>query len=125
MPEYDDALFSPPAPVAAVTLRDPDSGATTSNVPMLVDTGADLTLIPLAAIHRLGVRIEPDGYELMAFDGTKSLAQAVRIHLELLGKTFRGEFLTVDQEWGLLGRDILNNLSLFFDGPRLSWGEHK
>ncbi|HEX3556403.1 MAG TPA: hypothetical protein VIA62_24550 [Thermoanaerobaculia bacterium] len=122
---YDAALFSPPAPVARVTLRDPESGATTSDVPMLVDTGADLTLIPMASIYHLGVVIEPDGYELMAFDGSKSLARAVRIHLDLLGKTFKGRFLTVDQEWGLLGRDVLNNLSLVFDGPHLSWGEQK
>jgi hypothetical protein len=120
---YDASLFSPPAPVARVTLRDPESGATTTDVPMLVDTGADLTLVPMASIHRLGVVMEPQGYELMAFDGTKSMAQAARIHLDLFGKTFKGKFLTVDQEWGLLGRDVLNNLSLVFDGPHLMWGE--
>ena len=61
----------------------------------------------------------------MGFDGSKSLAQAVRLNMELLGKTFRGRFLLVDQEWGLLGRDVLNHLPLLFDGPRLIWGEQK
>ena len=63
-------------------------------------------------------------YELMGFDGSRSLARAVRLHLEFLGKTFRGQFLLTDQEWGFMGRDVLNHLSLAFDGPRLIWKEH-
>ena len=125
MPGYDTARFRPPAPVARVTLRDPESGTTTSNVPMLVDTGADLTLIPLASIYGLGVLMEPDGYVLKSFDGTMSVAQAARIELDLFGRTFKGRFLTVDQEWGLLGRDVLNNFVLVFDGPRLAWEQNQ
>jgi hypothetical protein len=125
MPAYDAALFSPPAPLARVTLSDPESGVTVSGVPMLVDTGADVTLRPRSSVHQLGVAADPDDYELMGFDGSKSLAQAVRLNLELFGKTFKGKFLLVDQEWGLLGRDVLNHLSLLFDGPRLNWGEQR
>ncbi len=121
MPVHDSALFRPPAPMARVTLRDPESGTTTSNVPMLVDTGADLTLIPLGSVHSLGILMEPDGYELRSFDGTRSVTQAARLHLDFFGKTFNGKFLTVDQEWGLLGRDVLNSFVLVFDGPRLTW----
>ena len=36
MPRYDDALFTPAAPVAYVTLRAPDSGAAVDDVPMLI-----------------------------------------------------------------------------------------
>jgi hypothetical protein len=61
----------------------------------------------------------------MGFDGSTSIAQVVRLNMELLGKTFKGKFLLVDQEWGLIGRDVLNHLSLFFDGPRLSWAEQR
>ncbi|HKI05064.1 MAG TPA: retropepsin-like aspartic protease [Thermoanaerobaculia bacterium] len=125
MPAYDSIFFSPPAPLARVTLRDPESDGTVSGVPMLVDTGADITLIPQASVRQLGVTIEPGGYELMGFDGSKSVAQAVRLNLELLGKTFKGKFLLVDQEWGLVGRDVLNHLSLLFDGPRSTWGEQR
>jgi len=48
MPDYDNVLFTPPAPVALVTLRNSDSGATQINVSMLLDTGADVSLIPQA-----------------------------------------------------------------------------
>jgi hypothetical protein len=46
MPSYDAMHFDPPAPVAQVILRNPHSGATVSDVPLLVDTGADITLLP-------------------------------------------------------------------------------
>ena len=35
MPHYDTSQFEPPAPLADVTLRNPDTGLTASNVPML------------------------------------------------------------------------------------------
>jgi len=42
-----------------------------------------------------------------------------------LNRTFRGRFLLIDQEWGVMGRDILNLVSLLLDGPNLTWSEHK
>ena len=39
MPTYDDVFFNPPAPVARVTLRQAESGATLADTPMLIDYG--------------------------------------------------------------------------------------
>ena len=126
MQGYDSVLFSPPAPLARVTLRDPESGATVADVPMLLDTGADVTLVPQSAVHQLGIaHSSEEEYELMGFDGSRSFAHVVRLDLSFLQKTFKGRFLLVDQEWGLLGRDILNHLPLLFDGPQLQWGEQR
>ena len=44
MLKYDANQFDPPAPVAHVTLRHPATGVSISDVPMLLDTGADVTL---------------------------------------------------------------------------------
>jgi hypothetical protein len=55
MPSYDASHFDPPAPVARVTLRNPHSGVTVSDVVLLLDTGADVTMLPRMAIERLGV----------------------------------------------------------------------
>ncbi len=57
MPAYNAALFNPPAPLALVTLRNPGNGAIQSDVPMLLDSGADVTLLPQAAIDLLKVTI--------------------------------------------------------------------
>jgi len=126
MPTYDFTQFDPPAPLAQVTLRNPDTGAAWSDVPVLLDSGADVTLIPQAAVSQLGVAIIPDSYyELIGFDENLSFAQVVRLELIFCRRTFRGRFLLIDQTWGILGRNILNAVPLLLDGPRLMWEEQR
>lgn len=125
MPAYDDSRFAPPAPLARVSLRNPVKGDTLSDVPMLIDSGADVTLIPQASVNQLGATVNSgEGYELMGFDGSRSVARAVQLDLLFLRRTFKGRFLLIDQEWGILGRDILNHLTLLLHGQRLTWSEH-
>lgn len=124
MPAYDAQQFNPPAPLAAVTLRTEDRQKSLSDVAMLIDSGADVSLIPESAVGRLG--LEPDEkhrYELMAFDGSKSVAGAVQCEVVFLGRAYRGAYLVVESECGILGRDVLNHMSLVLDGPRLNWRE--
>jgi hypothetical protein len=124
MPTYDAHFFNPPAPLARVTLRNSGDGKTVSEVPMLIDSGADVTLIPHQSVTALGASIEPNiGYEVMGFDGSKSIAQVVSLDLLFLRRTFRGRFLVSNQEWGVVGRDILNHVSVLLDDPRLVWEE--
>jgi hypothetical protein len=126
MPAYDASLFNPPAPVAKVTLRNSENSTALYDIPMLLDTGADVSLIPQATVHQLGLVIAEDkGYELIGFDGSTSFASVVRLELVFLTRTFRGQFLLNSQDWGILGRDILNLVPLLFDGPRLLWDEQR
>lgn len=126
MPTYDDHFFNPPAPLARVTLRNSQDGKTVSDVPMLIDSGADVTLIPQQSVTLLGVNIEPDtGYEITGFDGRKSIAQVVSLDVIFLRRAFRGRYLVGNQEWGIVGRDILNHVSLLLSGPQLMWEELK
>jgi len=119
-------LFDPPAPLAKVILRNPESNKELPDVPLLIDTGADITLIPYNSANELGLNtLDDKSYEVMGFDGSISIASAVQLELLFLNKTFRGLFLLIDQEWGILGRDILNHLALLFDGPRLEWNKHQ
>ena len=125
MPSYDGSHFAPPAPVARVTLRNTQSGALVSDVLLLVDTGADVTLLPRIAVDRLGVPLLADQrYELMGFDGSKSFAPVVMLDMILLARAFRGRYLLIEEERGILGRDILNHVTLLLDGPRQLWSEH-
>jgi predicted aspartyl protease len=88
MPPYDDRLFAPPAPVLNARLRNPQSGTIIPDVPLLIDTGADVTLLPLGAVSAAGIEQTGASYELLAFDGRSSPVGAV--HAELL--TFAAPF---------------------------------
>ena len=125
MPDYDDRLFSPAAPVIRATLRNPHTGKSQSDVLMLIDSGSDVTLLPRSATEPLGFELSGASYKLTGFDGTTSLSEAVQAELVFLGKTYKGQFLLIDQEVGILGRDILNHVRLLLDGPGLRWEEQK
>jgi len=122
MPAYDDIRFDPPAPVANVSLRNPDSREALNDIPMLIDSGADMTFIPRAVVVELHLQLAPgQGYKLKAFDGSSSVAQAMQADMLFLGRTFRGRYLVRDSEIGILGRDVLNLVSIVLDGPKLGW----
>lgn len=123
MPEYDAVYFSPPAPVARVSLLHPDTGRAIHDVPMLIDTGADVTMVPREPLQAIGVAMLPQQYSLQGFDGGETVADAAHLSLQFLGKTFRGQFLLLDQPQGILGRNVLNRLVILLDGPNLTWRE--
>lgn len=124
MPPYDAIQFDPPAPLARVTLRNPDTGALSLDVPMLLDSGADVTLIPHVTLDRLETTsIQDRRYELLGFDGSTSFAPVVQLELIFCRRTFRGQFLLIDQAWGILGRNVLNSVPIVLDGPNLTWDE--
>jgi hypothetical protein len=126
MPRYDSDLFSPPTPVARVTLRDPSNGNTANDVLMLIDSGADITLVPQTTIAELKSDLDPeDRFELKGFDDQSSVAQSVQLDLVFLSRTFRGRYLVINSGSGLLGRDILNHVAVVFDGPGLRWEEQQ
>jgi hypothetical protein len=91
---------------------------------MLLDTGADITLLPKVSCYNIGLQIQADeSLRLTAFDGSMIGAEYTRLDMFFLGKRFRGKFLVYDNEEGLIGRDILNQFMLVFDGPNFEWEE--
>lgn len=124
MPDYDATQFAPPAPLARVTIRARDRAKAVSDVPMLIDSGAAATLIPQACADWLGLRGElQEGVLLEGFDGSTSPARVVDAEVLFMARTVRGQFALIDGEVGILGRNVLNHLSIVLDGPRLDWRE--
>jgi hypothetical protein len=124
MPSYDASNYEPPAPVAQVTLRNLDATVISTEIPLLVDSGADATLLPRSAVERLGVQPLADThYELIGFDGNRSLASAVIVDVIFLDRIYRGRYLLIDAEQGILGRDVLNHVVLLLNGPGKEWSQ--
>jgi hypothetical protein len=63
-------------------------------------------------------------HELIAFDGTRSVASVADLDLISLNRRFLGRYLLTHDDTGVLGRDILNHLALLFDGPGNQRTEH-
>jgi hypothetical protein len=125
MPAYERSRFEPPAPVAVVELRNPTSGAVLPGVHLLIDSGADVTLLPEDAVKTLQGTIEKGRqYELTAFDGSTTMASSIRLDLLFLNRTFRGFYLLTGQEYGILGRNVLNHIAVLLDGPQGEWKQH-
>jgi len=123
MPDYDGVRFTPPAPLARVALRRLEGQPSVSDVPMLIDSGADVSLLPKSAIAAIGLVGTGKRYQLVAFDGSISESESVGADLLFLGRRFRGQYLLMEGEVGVLGRDVLNHLRLMHDGPALTWDE--
>jgi len=126
MTTYNSKLFKPPAPMAQVILRNPDAGMAWTDVPMLIDPGADVTMVPEAVLTRLNTIIVPNiEYELIGFNGAKSRYPMVQIDLVFCRRTFHGQYLLINEAYGIIGRNVLNSVPIFLDGPNLTWGEYR
>ncbi len=53
MQEYDAGRFDPPAPLALVIVKSEQLGIVIADVPMLLDTGADVSLLPRSYVAQL------------------------------------------------------------------------
>ncbi len=122
MSNYDSVYFALPAPTAYLTLRNFENTAEVINVPMLLDTGADATLLPRIFVEKLGLPMSStEMFELEAFDKTVSQSAVIRLQMIFAERSFRGEFLIIEQDYGIIGRNVLNSLKILFDGHKLNW----
>lgn len=123
MTPYDDQRYQPPAPVALLNLRTLDGREMSiANVPALVDTGADVTLLPRWAVEQLGLTPQADGSVSLAwFDGSIHATESVELEASFQNGRFQGRYALIDQPHGIIGRNLLNHFRLLFDGPAKSW----
>jgi predicted aspartyl protease len=110
-----DESFDPPAPVLPVHvggLQEHHPGVMLS---MLVDTGADCTLVPIRFARSLALPLV-DRVQVQGVGGGLQRASvfAARVQIGTLRTLAR---VVGFGDEALLGRDILNGLSLRIDGP--------
>jgi predicted aspartyl protease len=108
-----------PAPFVHATIRCPQTGARTEEVPAQVDTGAETSILPGALARSLGLA-QMGAVSVAGFGGlvstvpTFSAEIAIRSLEPVLVKVLASE----GEEFVILGRDVLNRFRIVLDGPR-------
>ena len=120
MPMYEGGDFEPPAPVARVAVCGP-TGQIRSDVPLLIDTGADVSAIPRSVANEVGAEIRPSTVAIRSYDGSETICDLATLSVELLEYRFQGSFVVADSDYGVVGRNILNLLMVNLNGPRQVW----
>jgi len=114
-----DLDYFPPAPGVKIQLGMLDEAFTVGPLQALVDTGADVTLVPQHYIQLLKVQVDDRKYLRTQWDDRK----VVDIHfLDVgIGDIRLPCVEVVADEWGetvIVGRNILNKLAIMLDGPK-------
>ncbi len=119
--KYDESL-KPPAPIAKIAARNTETGERARDISVLLDTGSDVSLLPKSVLGSLGISPLPnESYRLEGFDGSQISAKVFYLQVVFLGNRFTGKYCVIDDEIGILGRDVLNEFAILFDGKNLEW----
>jgi predicted aspartyl protease len=109
-----DTSFDPPAPALPVGIGGIEPGAPSALLHMLVDTGADCTLIPERIAASLQLPLV-DRVDVHGVGGTAH-AQVYAARVRIAGLRAVVRVIALGDE-ALLGRDLLNRMTLELDGP--------
>jgi hypothetical protein len=113
--------LQPPAPFINLTLSNPVTGASITNVPAQLDTAADRTLIPDSVARQLDLP-QIGSVPIGGVGGTlqQMPTYPIRVSIHDLPELTIEVVASPGETWVLLGRDILNGHRVLLDGPNLA-----
>lgn len=111
---YDDR-YEPPAPVLPVLISAPNAPGGIG-VSALVDSGADVSVVPADVIRALGLPIVA-WTEVRGYDGTSRRTEVHAATMQVEGLRTIVEVIGLGNE-ALIGRDVLNQVRIVLDGPK-------
>jgi predicted aspartyl protease len=125
--KISDNLAIPFAPILELVLIHPDENRQRQYpIEAFLDTGSDCTLIPLEAVSILQLPVLKTKELITGVGGGNTIGYPCRVSLELGGVSFVGvKVLSCEArliggaQRMILGRDILNQCCIKFDGKRL------
>ena len=116
---YDTHRYFPPAPHVEIRLGLPDASLAAGPLPAFVDTGADVSLVPVRYIDQLGAEAENQQYLRSQWGERRKvdvyvldigIGDARLPAIKVVGDDLSNEII--------LGRDVLNQLIVTLNGPK-------
>lgn len=110
--------FRPSIPVVTIRLYSSSSDSFSGEYSALVDTGSDASLVPLHKLIELQAEETAPGW-LISITGERKPVSLYFVDVYVGNRALSGIRVIADPdaEEVILGRDVLNKLSLFLDGP--------
>ena len=112
--------YFPPAPILEIQLSTPDSAPLNETLSAMIDTGGDITLVPIKYLEDIAAP-ELDEVRLRSHWGEQIMTTTYLVDITLATGLLPGVEVVGDlhgQEI-LLGRNVLNKVLLLLDGPHL------
>lgn len=130
-----DTNYVPPAPVAEIVVtanmakKVGQGNDPSMTVKMLIGTDSDISSIPKKVINELetmgGYKLPYELVQVEDFSGNQFMRKVYNLTLLRqpggFGDGRSVDFIEIDDENGILGRNILNDYSICLDGRNLTW----
>jgi predicted aspartyl protease len=118
-----DATHEPPAPVALVTLLRMESDVRIDEMPMVIDSGADVTVLPKAYADQIGLELSLEGgAEVELYGGERRVLPSAQAVISMAGFRFSGRYLVDEgRDIGVIGRNLLNYVVVELNDPMQMW----
>ncbi len=118
MPYPYNTRYYPTMPAVEVTLGAPEADFSLGPLPTIIDTGADITVVPREYLIRLGAQVVASGY-LRSPWGERHNVKIYQVNIRIEGHNLYDVEVASDPRGReiLLGRGVLNQLNLQLDGP--------
>ncbi len=110
--------YAPPMPAIEVALGAPETGCSLGPLTAILDTGADISIVPREYLVQLRAPVVGGGH-LRSPWGERQPVKIYELDLCVAGQVLSQVEVAADPQARevLLGRDVLNMLNLQLDGP--------
>jgi len=114
--------FRPHVEILAI---DPYDGKLTCKCTCLLDTGSDISALPVGVIKDLQLQATGILHDVLSYPGlTPTEQNEFSVCIRIFGRKLPAiQVLQTPKTVGVLGRDVLNHFFLKVDGPRMRFKE--